>query len=31
MLRSRDVELTKNRDLQATLYDLEAKNRNKDD
>lgn len=31
LLRNRDGELGKNRDLQQTLYDLEARNRSRDD
>lgn len=31
LMRQRDMELQKNRELSAVLYELEAKNRNKDD
>lgn len=30
-LRQREVELSKSRELQASVYDLEAKNRSRDD
>lgn len=31
LLRQRDIELGKNRELTGSLYDLEAKNKNRDD
>lgn len=31
LLRNRDSELGKNRDIQSALYDLEARNRSRDD
>ena len=31
LLRQRDIELQKNRELSAILFDLEGKNRNRDD